>query len=80
MKTTQARDPDSIAAPPFDTQPWTHRPHPVPLTLPSRPFPRSASSSPCSLPMPPQIYLKWLCPHVLEWVMRKRAKKALADK
>jgi len=26
------------------------------------------------------VYLKWLCPHVLEWVMRKRAKKALAGK
>ena len=24
------------------------------------------------------VYLKWLCPHVLEWVMRKRAKKAAA--
>jgi dehydrogenase/reductase SDR family protein 7B len=23
------------------------------------------------------VYLKWLCPHVLEWVMRKRAKKAV---
>jgi len=26
------------------------------------------------------VYLKWLCPHVLEWVMRKRGKKALAGK